>query len=221
MTSRRVSREKISQKKSIFDQHHLKYDEWYAKNRFAYLSELEAIKKVLPKQGRGLEIGVGTGRFSSPLGIDVGIDPSRNMLDIAQQRGVITYCGYGENLPFLKETFNYVVIVITLCFVQNPQKVLRESRRVLKKNGKLIIGIIDKNSFLGKLYRKKESLFYKQAIFFSTEEVTDLFKITGFNQFSYLQTIFQLPNKMKSIEKPQKGFDKGSFVVISGKKTYN
>jgi len=219
MTSRRVLKERISQKKSVFDQHHLKYDGWYEKNKFAYFSELEAIRKVLPKEGRGLEIGAGTGRFSGPLGIDIGIDPSRNMLDVAQQRGVITRWGYGEDLPFLKESFNYIAIIITLCFVQNPQKVLRESRRVLKKNGKLIVGIIDKNSFLGELYRKKESLFYKQANFFSIEEVVDLLKVTGFNQISYLQTIFQLPDKMKSIEKPQKGFGKGGFIVVAAKKS--
>ena len=204
--------------KNIFNRYYKKYDSWYDKNRFAYLSELKVIKKVLPEKGKGLEIGVGTGRFAVPLGITTGIDPSENMLGIAKARGINARLGFGEHLPFKNTVFDYVVIVITLCFVQNPEKVLKESGRVLKKNGKIIIGFIDKNSFLGKFYQKKKSIFYKQANFFSVKELTDLLKVAGFNRFSYYQAIFQLPDRINSIEKPQKGFKKGGFVVIKARK---
>jgi len=53
-----------------------------------YLSELKALKKVILEKKKGLEIGVGTGRFASPLGIEYGIDPSEKMLEIAKKRGV-------------------------------------------------------------------------------------------------------------------------------------
>ncbi len=53
---------------SIFDKYNKKYDAWYDRNKFAYLSELEAIKRVLPEKGYGVEIGVGSGRFAAPLG---------------------------------------------------------------------------------------------------------------------------------------------------------
>ena len=75
--------------------------------------------------------------------------------------------------------------------------------------------MIDKNSFLGEFYQKKESIFYKEANFFTVEDVIDLLKATGFNRFSYYQTIFQMPEEMNSIDKPQKGFSKGGFIVIS------
>ena len=203
---------------NIFNILYKKYDLWYERNKFAYLSELEAIKKVLPKRGKGLEIGVGTGRFAAPLGITTGIDPSRNMIRIARERGVDTRLGYGEKLPFKNNTFDYVAIIITICFVKNPQKVLKEARRVLKKNGTIIIGIIDKASFLGKSYQRKKSLFYRQANFFSVKEIADLLKKTGFNKLSYYQTVLKLPNRITSVENPQKGFGKGGFVVISGKR---
>lgn len=202
---------------SIFDKYHEVYDAWYDRNRFAYLSELKAIKKVLPKQGKGLEIGVGTGRFAIPLGIAMGIDPSRNMIDIAERRGVNVRRGFGENLPFFENTFDYITLIITICFVKDPLKVLQEANRVLKSNGRLIIGIIDKNSFLGRYYQKKKSIFYKQANFFSVGGLTDLLKVSGFDRFSYYQTLFHLPDKIKSIEKPEKGFGKGGFVVISAR----
>ncbi|MDD5155842.1 MAG: class I SAM-dependent methyltransferase [Candidatus Omnitrophica bacterium] len=201
-----------------FDKYYKKYDAWYDKHQFAFLSELEAIKKALPQDERGLEIGVGTGRFAASLGITMGIDPCRNMLELAQGRGVNVRLGFGEDTPFLNEAFGYVAIIITLCFVKNPKKILEEAARVLKKNGRIVIGIVDKESFLGKFYRRKKSAFYKQAKFLSVKEVTDLLKETGFGSFSYYQTISILPDEMNSVEKPRKGFGKGGFVVISAKK---
>jgi len=203
---------------NVFDSHYEKYDFWYDKYRLAYLSELKALREVIPKSGKGLEIGVGTGRFASPLGITLGIDPSLEMLKIAKSRGVNTRWGAGESLPFWSETFDYVAIIISLCFVGNPSKVLQESLRVLKKNGLIILGIIDKNSFLGKVYQKKGSIFYKEANFFSVKELTDLLISFGFKQIKHYQTLFKLPGQIKEIQEPQKGFGKGGFVVISGMK---
>ena len=68
---------------NIFDDYYKKYDEWYDRNPFAYLSELKAVQKALPEAGKGLEIGVGTGRFAAPLGISIGVDSSEKMIEIA------------------------------------------------------------------------------------------------------------------------------------------
>jgi len=205
--------------KNIFDRYYKKYDTWYDRNVFAYLSELEAVKALLPKKGKGLEIGVGTGRFAAALGIAAGIDPAKNMLKLARKRGVNAKAGSGEKLPFRNAAFGYIAIIISLCFVKNPEKVLKEAKRVLKKRGKIIIGIVDKDSFLGKFYQNKRSAFYKQANFFRVKEVRDLLKAEGFSKFSYRQTIFRPLNKINSIEKPKRGFGKGGFVLICAKKT--
>lgn len=203
---------------NIFDKYYKKYDTWYDKNKFAYLSELKAIRKVLPKKSKGLEIGVGTGRFAHALGIECGIDPSKNMIKIARKRGVDVRLGSGEHLPFKNITFDYAAIIITICFVKYPEKVLREVCRVLKKKGKIIMGIVDKNSFLGKFYQKKKSISYKKANFFSIKKITDLLKDAGFSKFFYYQTLYKLPAEIKSMQKPRKGFGKGGFVVIVGEK---
>ena len=200
----------------VFGRNYKKYDAWYDKNRFAFLSELEAVKKALPSGKRGLEIGVGTGRFAASLGITMGIDPSRNMLEIAQGRGVNVRLGSGEYIPFLNDAFDYAAIIITLCFVKDFKKVIGEAARVIKKGGKIIIGIVDKTSFLGRFYQRKKSVFYKQARFLTVAEVTDSLREAGFVSFSYYQTISVLPGKMNSVEKPKKGFGKCGFVVISG-----
>ncbi|RJO63629.1 MAG: class I SAM-dependent methyltransferase [Candidatus Omnitrophota bacterium] len=202
--------------KQVFDTYCKQYDVWYDKNKFAYLSTLKVIKKVLPKVGIGLEIGVGTGRYAAPLGIKYGIDPSKRMLAIAKKRGVCVRLGYAEALPFKDLTLDYVAIITTLCFVKDPVRVLVEARRVLKKEGKIIIAFVDKKSFLGKLYQRKKSVFYKQAHFFSPEEVEHMLKKSGFHKLSFYQVLFRPPERVYSIEKEQKGFGKGGFVVVKG-----
>ena len=205
---------------NVFDLYSKQYDAWYSRHEFAFSSEIAAIKKVLPPDGKGLEIGVGTGRFASSLGIGTGVDPSREMLRVAKERGINTYLGFGETLPFPDKVFDYVAIIITLCFVDDPKKVIEEAHRVLKKNGKIIIGIVDRESILGKFYQHKESVFYKKARFFSVTEATKLLEESGFSSFSYYQTVSILHNNLKSVEKPGQGFGKGGFVVISAKKTH-
>jgi len=198
----------------LFDKHYRRYDAWYDENKFTYLSELKAVKKVLPTEGYGLEIGAGSGRFTAPLDIAMGIDPSKNMLELARKRGVNAVSGTGEELPFKDATFDYVAIIVTLCFVQDPEKVIAESVRVLKPGGKIVIGIVDKESFLGKYYQEKGSMFYDHAHFFDIKEVLQMLIASGFGNFVCYQTIFNYPDKLNTVEKPRKGFGDGGFVMI-------
>ena len=75
-------------KTAPFKSHHRRYEAWFRRHAAAYHSELLAVRALLPWQGLGLEIGVGTGRFAAPLGISVGLDPSGEMLAYAAERGV-------------------------------------------------------------------------------------------------------------------------------------
>jgi ubiquinone/menaquinone biosynthesis C-methylase UbiE len=206
--------------KSVFDRYFSQYEEWFELNKLVYLSELNLLEKVLPKKARGLEIGVGSGRFAAPLKIDVGIDPSRNMLRLAKLRGVEVCLGKGEYLPFKDEAFGYVAIIVTLCFVDDPKLVLNEAKRVLVKGGKLVIGIVDRESPWGKKYldRKETSVFYKVANFFSAEEVIELSTKLGFKKIKAYQTLFQMPDSFLKIEKPRKGYGEGGFAVITCEK---
>ena len=204
--------------KSVFDNLATKYDEWFDKNEFIYLTELEALRKLVPANGKGLEVGVGTGRFAVPLNISVGIDPSFEMLKIAEERGVDIVSGEGENLPFKDNEFDYVLLMVTLCFVKNPQKVIRESKRVTKNGGKIVVGIIDKESDLGKFYQKKDTLFYTVAKFYTVKECIKLLKKNRFKNIVSYQTIFKLPGEINEIEQIKVGYGEGGFVVISGEK---
>ncbi len=69
-------------KVNAFDKNARRYEEWRDEHPFAYLSELDALKELLPMHGSGIEIGIGSGKFALPLGIKQGIGPSRSMAEI-------------------------------------------------------------------------------------------------------------------------------------------
>ena len=203
-------------KHRVFENYAEEYDNWYEKNRFVYLSELEALKNIVP-EGKGLEVGVGTGRFAKPLGIEYGIDLSSKMAYFAKKRGVETIVAKGESLPFKSGIFDFVLIVVTICYFDEPVKALLEAKRVLKEGGKVILGFVDEESFLGQFYLKKKesSIFYKDAQFFSAFEVTSLLQKTGFGNFDFYQTLFSLPHEINEIQQPKKGVGEGGFAIIS------
>ncbi len=107
---------------------------------------------MIPTGGYGMEIGVGTGRFAEPLGIKTGVEPSKRMREIAQRRGIQVLYGVAEELPFEDFRFDFVLMVTTVCFVDDIGKALLEAHRVLSDGGFLIIGFIDRNSIMGKIY---------------------------------------------------------------------
>jgi len=163
---------------------------------------------------------VGTGRFAVPLGIRIGVEPAKAMADIAQKRGIEVYEAKAEKLLFDDSSFDFVLIVVTICFVQDPVQALREAKRVLKPGGYIIIGMINKESFLGKLYesKKKESKFYRHANFYSTRQVLDWLKNFEFEHIKTCQTIFKNPKKITAIEPVKEGHGEGGFNVISAQK---
>ena len=191
------------------------YDAWYEKNRFTYLSEIKAVRLCMPESGIGLEVGVGTGRFGSVLGFRVGVDPSMPMLSLAGKRGMNACCGTGEMLPFIDNSFDYAGIFTALCFVQDPLQVLRECVRVVRPGGRLIIAIIDRDSFLGKTYQKAKRSVYANARFLRFSDVTDMLIRVGCRPPVVYQTIFTMPDQIHSIQPTEKGRGKGGFLVMN------
>lgn len=190
------------------------YDLWFDKHPQAYEAELAAIKSLLP-QGKGLEIGAGGGRFTKPLGITDGLEPSAEMRKVAAKRGLNFVEGYAENLPFADESYDFALFITSLCFVKDIKKSLSEATRVIKNDGKILIAFIEKTSQLGQEYEKhkEQSPYYKYATFYSAEELETLLKELGFTNFEYRQTLFaDLPQD--EIHPVKKGKDEGAFIVL-------
>jgi ubiquinone/menaquinone biosynthesis C-methylase UbiE len=203
-----------------FDNHLPQYEQWFTDNHFAFLSEIEALRKVLPTHGKGVEIGIGSGIFALPLGIKEGCDPSAAMREKAVERGINAIDGIAENLPYKDGSIDFVLIVTTICFVDDVNKTFQEIFRVLKTGGAVIVAFVDKNRPVGNVYlqEKEKSVFYRDANFFSTEEVYKFLWGNGFIIEKTCQTLFGKPGEVKEIQQPEKSSGKGSFVIIKAKK---
>jgi len=161
-----------------------KYDKWYDANPHLFQKEVNCLRELIPQNAKKcLEIGVGTGRFAEKLGIKYGLDPSLNMLKLAKGRCDNLIRGDGAQLPIKSLSFDCVLMIATLCYLDYPEKVLEEIRRVLKDDGFLIVCIFPAESGLGKEYIKKGERghpIYSLATFYKLKDAEKLIEKFGF-----------------------------------------
>jgi len=193
------------------------YDAWYDAHPVLYRTELAAVKKAVQARGRGLEIGVGTGRFASLLSVHYGLDPSPGMLALARRRGIRAVRGSGQALPFKSASFNLALIVFVIEFVDDIEGFLAEAARVLRSRGRLVIGFMDKDSAWGRYFlktSKAQDHFHPP----SPRELIAVLERVGLSCEASWQTLFGPPPDLRRAERPRKGFGKGGFVVVKAVK---
>jgi len=220
-----MSTKPANTKASPFDSLASVYDDWFeAEGKLPFAIEVRAFHEILPCFPKPwLEMGVGSGRFAQALGIETGVDPSIKLLEIARRRGITTLLGRGEQQPFVKESFGTVFLIVTLCFLDSPLDVLRETHRLLMTGGKVALGLVLRESPWGKFYQRKQQQghrFYKYATFYSYDEVIGLLKEAGFLLEKVVSTLFQKPGRVEHIESPRNGHsaDAGFTVLVAYKR---
>ena len=99
--------------------------------------------------GKVFELGCGGGINQKHYQTDqitsfAGIDPHGKLLDGARAEAEAKGWeadirqGIGEEIPFVDGTFDSVVCTYTLCSVGDPDRVMKEMRRILKPGGQLL-----------------------------------------------------------------------------------
>lgn len=199
---------------SVYSQKALAYDQWFKDHHLIFQSELLAIKTLMPATDNILEVGVGTGVFAEALQVKKGLEPAEGMAALAKKRGIDLVQGYAEDMPFPDSSFDAVLMITVLCFLENPNKAFSEIRRVLKPDGQFILAILDKATPLGQLYdeHKHTDAYFRYARFFTAEECITLLTQSGFKITDTRQTISSL--NLQDIEEPTEGHGKGCFVVF-------
>ncbi len=161
--------------RKYFDENWHNYDKWYEFHKNEYNEEIEFLKSILPS-GKGIEIGIGTGRFSLPLKIEYGLDYSLNMLKIAKSRGIEVILGDAYRTPFMDKSFDFSLFMVTLCFLEKPVDALFEAKRISRK---VVSVILDKNSEYVSDLMKNPKGFYKFANFLSLDDLLSIYEKAG------------------------------------------
>lgn len=206
---------------ALFDEFAERYDAWYEGplGRLAFPQEVDALRPLVAAlPGPRIEVGVGTGRFAAALGVEYGIDPSATALTLARRRGITVVQARGEALPFPDRTFGAVLLVVTLCFVDDPLAVLHETYRVLKPGGGVVLGLVLAESPWGQHYRalgRSGHPYYRLAHFFSHAEVVSTLETAGFTLIRERSALFQGPTEPLQIEPARDGFnDQDGFSAM-------
>ena len=168
----------------VFEDNAEDYDAWFEsdKGQTLFALELQCLKTIKPSGGQWLEIGVGSGRFAAALNIEHGIDPAPAMAKLAQARGIQTAIGCGEDLPYPDNRFDGLLMVCTICFVEDLARVLKECSRVLKPGGHLLIGFVPLDSIWGQYHSLRGQTghtYYAQAKFLSEADLLTLASACG------------------------------------------
>lgn len=135
----------VSEKNQAFNTYADSYDAWYdsPKGKLLLSTELACLRPLVEAFPRPrLEVGVGSGRFDSALGVGYGLDPSPMALQKASQREITVVRGRGEDIPFKAGSFGGVLVAFTICFVAEPDRVFREIQRVLVPGGGVVLGVL-------------------------------------------------------------------------------
>ena len=98
-----------------------------------------------------LDVGCGNGAVTKDIcshtnGMVIAIDSSRRMIKIVRKMLVglknIQLClGDAHSLPFKENTFDIAICNLLLMWVKDPQQVVNEMARVVKKGGKVVASL--------------------------------------------------------------------------------
>ena len=209
----------------MFDGYADKYDQWFLTNNKVFESELKLLHACLNplKKDKILSVGCGSGLFESALkseyGINVehGLEPSTDMAEIAEKRGVKVEIGDADLGKAYKNCYN-----------------------ALKKGGHLILLDVPVESAYGILYSfanyadgYDEKLFsrlapalpypielVKSGIFHSPLEKLNIVRDElMMKNIRFMQTLVAHPIYTNdSVEEPIEGYDKGGYVALIAEK---
>lgn len=180
------------------------YDQIYYKGsriqRLWHYLKFYNFKNKIPSNNKVLDIGCGPGTFSSFFSAKkyCGIDIAQNQIKYAKKKySKKQFKVIRNKIPYPKNHFDTIVLIEIIEHLTNKEttKLLKESKRVLKENGQILISTPNYNSFwpvleyilnliskvkyeeqhINKFTKKKLHLFLKNRKFININISTMLF----------------------------------------------
>jgi len=125
-----------------------KYDKFKERKKFYYNSLTKTLRKNVPKGGKILEIGCGTGSLLNKLefNLAVGVDIAKNMIKIAKRKNsrenLYFLVADAEFLPF-KNKFDFIIMVDLIEHLDDIYSSFKELRGFCNQNTKIVITSIN------------------------------------------------------------------------------
>lgn len=190
--------------------------DWREEFPFVFESEVEAVKRMLPEVAglNGIELPPDLEKFSKAL-------------DIKDHGMAIPATGIPKNgvkrqwpLPFPDMVFDFVLTACCTDRFHDLHVGFEEVYRVLKNNGRFILGFLDRESSKRTLFYKYQPRlsFLRNENFFATEKVVFELHRAGFKDLDFCQTLFRPMDQITSVEPVKAGYGEGAFVVIKAGK---
>ncbi len=219
----------------LFDEWPEKYENWFTTPIGSLVKRYEGellLELLQPQPGEFiLDAGCGTGIFTldvlSRETTVIGLDISLPMLNRAGEKarefhfhGVL---GDMLRLPFREESFDRVLSVTALEFIQDGKKAFDELFRVAKKNGCIVVATLNSLSPWAvrrkNMAKVKQSIF-EQAIFRSPDELRALAPVEGVIRTAIHFQKEEDPGMAVEVEGDgrRRGLDTGAFVAGCWKK---
>ena len=138
------------------------YEEEYksfSDSRFCLWDSVKEFCDLFNKQDYVLDAGCGNGKnisyYQTKCNI-IGIDLSKNLVNICKERGYTVDVGNITNTEFKDNTFDYIISIAVIHHIEHETeriKTIRELVRILKPNGKLLVTLW---AYEGDIYSKKK-----------------------------------------------------------------
>jgi SAM-dependent methyltransferase len=206
------------------------YDAWYATPRGRWIGETEyalAARLLAARPGDSLlDVGCGTGWFSRRAAADglvtTGLDPNAAWLDYARAHSspALRWVeGDARNLPFSDASFDHVLSIAALCFVDDERQAVAEAVRVARH--RFAIGWLNRSSLLyWQKGREGGSGAYRGARWHSADEVRALFSGLPVRKLKLRSAIF-LPSATRTarcLERAIPALPWGGLLLATGEK---
>jgi len=178
---------KSAQIKKIIDRNYLFEDYYYLSSVNKKLKKhFENLSKKITKYKFIVDIGSNDGVLLKPLKKlklnSIGIDPSKNVGKIANDKGFKTFIGFFDK-PVIKKIMkkyskpDLIVASSVVTHLDNPKKFAKNIKYFLEKDGDLIIEIEYLQNFLKNL--EFERFYFDRPFYYSAYSLNYMFKEVG------------------------------------------
>ena len=160
----------------------------YEKLHFGDKKTFDKIKSIVIFEplDKVIDLGGGTGRIAKFLANKVQkvtvVDASGGMIKQCLQRHPELFCVRAEaqNLPLADNSADKIIIIDAFHHFQNQKQAVKEIKRVLANNGKVIVEEFNPVKMFGRLIVIIEKMFCLGSHFHSPDSLMNLFSMDGF-----------------------------------------